>query len=243
MQNVWPAVVVVVDKLACHTTEQHRLAPYPGAISNIRKSSISVVMVQAVKFMSKMGDVNVHQAVAIHIRGVDSHAGLIPPVLAGRQSRYERRVCERAVMIVKEQKVWPGIVGNGNVGPAVAIEVGHDHAHPFRLGQTDTRFVAYVGKCSIVVVMVKLGSLSPIVIWIAICAISGTSLSAPLVGLWGPIEVVEYHKVEPAILVIVQPSRAGRPVPLVGNACLGGNICKSPVSIVMVEDSSPISGY
>ena len=40
-------------------------------------------------------------------------------------------------MLVDEKKIRPGVVGDGDVGPAVVVEIGEDHAHSFGFGFAD----------------------------------------------------------------------------------------------------------
>ncbi len=56
-------------------------------------------------------------------------------------------------MFVEEKEIGPGIVGNGDVGPAVVVEVGENHAHALGFRFPYTRGVADIAESSIVVVV------------------------------------------------------------------------------------------
>ena len=154
LQDVDPAVVVVVDELGRDPAKQPRLGADSGAIRGIGEGAVSVVVVEAVELEVEMGDVDIEQAVAVDVGGVDAHAGLVAAVLACGQPGDQRHILEGAVAIVEEEEVGPGVVGDGDVGPSVVVEVGEHHAHAFRFGQADTRLVAHVGEGAVVVVVV-----------------------------------------------------------------------------------------
>src|SRR6202042_2899855 len=77
LQDVNPAVVVVVQELGRNPAQQPRLGADSGAVSVIGKGSIAVVQVQPVQFKIQMGDVHVQQTVAIYIGGIDAHSCLV----------------------------------------------------------------------------------------------------------------------------------------------------------------------
>ncbi len=83
-------------------------------------------MVKAVELEVKMGDVDIGQTVPVDVRGVDAHAGFIAAILAGGEAGDERDVGEGAVVIVLKEEIGPGIIGDGDVGPSVIIQVGQD---------------------------------------------------------------------------------------------------------------------
>ena len=131
LHNVGPAVVVIVEELGSDAAEQHRLDADSGAISRVGKSSVPIVVVQAVQLVRQVGDVNVEEAVAVHIRGVNAHSRFIAAILACRQPGDERRVGKSAVMVIEEKKVRPAVVGDGDVLPAIVAEVSQNYAHSF----------------------------------------------------------------------------------------------------------------
>src|SRR5437667_11738124 len=93
-----------------------------------------------------MVDIYVQPAVPIHIRGVDTHSRLVATVLTRRHSGNQRYVLKRTVVIVKEQKIRPRVVRDGDVCPAVVVEVREHHTHTFGFGLADTGSIAHVGE-------------------------------------------------------------------------------------------------
>ena len=59
------------------------LLPMPEAYGVV-KGLVVVVVIEAVELEIEMGHVDVQPAVAVHVGGVDAHAGLVLAVLAGR---------------------------------------------------------------------------------------------------------------------------------------------------------------
>src|SRR6202007_2379040 len=106
------------------------------------------------QFEIKMGDVNVLEAIAGHIGGVDAHARFVAAVFAGSDAGHEGDVLKRAVVFVQEEKIGPGVVGDSDVRPAVVVKVGEDHTHAFGFGLAHARGVADVGEGAVVIVVV-----------------------------------------------------------------------------------------
>src|SRR6266481_6216475 len=103
-----------------------------------------------------MGDVNVLEAAAVDVGGIDAHASFVAAVLAGRDTGDERDVFEGAVVIVEKKKIGPGVVGDGDVGPAVVVEVRENDAHAFCFGLADAGGIADVGEGAVMIVVIEL---------------------------------------------------------------------------------------
>src|SRR4029077_14992264 len=111
---------------------------------------------------------------------------------------------KRSVVLVEEEKIGPGIVGDGDVGPAVIVEVGEDDAHALRFGFADSRRFAYVGEGAVVIVVIELGLLPLVVSGMAVGAVAGAMLAAVEIIFGRPLDVVGDHQIEPAIFVVVK---------------------------------------
>src|SRR2546430_8309616 len=103
-----------------------------------------------------MRDVDVLKTAAVDVGGVDAHAGFVAAVFAGGDAGDEGDVLESAVVIVEEKKIGPGVVGDGDVGPAVVVEIGENDAHAFCFGLADAGRIADVGERAVVIVVVEL---------------------------------------------------------------------------------------
>src|SRR6266576_5294039 len=144
-------------------------------------------------------------------------------------------------MFVDEEKVWPGIVGDGNVGPAVVIEIRQHHAHSFGLGLAYSGRIAHVGEGSVVIVVKELDALPLVVSRMAVGAISRSPFAAPEIILGTPLNVVRHDQIKPPVFVVIEPPRAGRPSSLISNTSLCRNVGESAVPIVVVKDPAPVS--
>src|SRR5690242_17485846 len=115
-----------------------------------------------------MGDVDVLQAAAIEVGGVNAHAGFIAAVFAGGDAGDEGDILKGAVVLVEEKKIRPGVVGDGDIGPAIVVEVRGDHSHAFSFGLADAAGIADVGESAVVVVVIELDVLAFVVAGMAI---------------------------------------------------------------------------
>src|SRR6267378_2946999 len=76
----------------------------------------------------------------------------------------------------------------------------------------------------------------------AVRPIAWPMLAAPEIILWRPLDVVGDDQVEPAILVVIKPSSAGRPSAFVGDAGLRRHVGESSIAVVVVEGGAQGAG-
>src|SRR5437667_7862897 len=189
-----------------------------------------------------MVDIYVQPAVPIHIRGVDTHSRLVAAVFARRHSRNQRYVLKRSVVIVEEQKIRPRVVRDGDVCPAVVVEVRQHHTHAFGFGLADTGSIAHIGEGAVMVVMVELCLLTLVVARMAIGTVAGPVFAAPKVIFWRPLDVIGDNQVEPTVLIVVKPPRTRGPAAFVRDTGLGGDVGKRSVAVIVVKDRVAIAG-
>src|SRR5260370_32909637 len=123
-----------------------------------------------------MGDVNVLPAVAVNVGGVNAHACFVAAVFAGGDAGEKRDVLKSAVVLVDEEKIGPGVVGDGDVRPAIVVEIGDDDAHALGCVFTDARGIADIGERSAEPVVVELYALGLVVSGMALRVRSGAML-------------------------------------------------------------------
>src|SRR5579872_6561368 len=145
-------------------------------------------------------------------------------------------------MLVEEKEIGPGVVRNSDVGPSVVIKVGENNAHALGFRLTYAGRSTHVRKSPVVVVAIKLDVLALVVSGMTVGAISGAPFAAPQVVFGRPLNVVRDNKVEPAVLVVIEPPGAGGPSSFVGNAGLRSDVGESAVSIIVVENRAAITG-
>ena len=215
----------------------------PERIGVVVEGSILVVVVQAIQLEIQMRDVNVLPAIAVHVRRVDAHSRFVAAVLARRNAGNQRNILKRSIVFVEEKKIRPGVVGDGDVGPAIVVEIGEHHAHALRFRLADAGRVAHVGECSVVIVVVELGFLPFVVARIAVRAVARPALAAPQIILRRPLDIVGDHQVQPAIFVVVKPSCAGRPSAFIGDAGFRGDIGERSIAVIVVKNRAAVSGH
>src|SRR5208337_3884597 len=203
LHNVRPAVVVVIQKLHRNAAQPHRFVPDPGGKRHVVKGAVVVVVIETIQFEVQVRDVNILPAVTVHIRGVEAHAGFVAPVFTRGYPRNEGDILERSIMLVEEKKIRPGVVGNGDVRPAIVVKVRQHHAQALGFGFSHAGSIADIGEGSVVVVVIQLGFLPPVIAGMAIGTIAGPVFAAPQVVLRAPFDVVGDNQIQPAVFIVV----------------------------------------
>ena len=111
--------------------------------------------IEDVVLAPEVGDEQLGQAVAVDVLGVDPHPGHAPAPGVVAPRRRSRDVLERAVAPVEEEEIRVVVVGDVEVDPAVAVEVGGDHAEAVAVGPADPGRVGHVGEGPVAVVAVE----------------------------------------------------------------------------------------
>ncbi len=215
----------------------------PRAKCVIREGSILVVVIETIQFEVEMSDVDILPSVAVHVGSIDAHAGFVASIFTGRHSGNQRDVFKSSVVLVDEQKVWPRVVGDGDVGPAVIVEIRENHAHAFGLGLSHSGGVAHVGESSVVIVVVELDALAFVVAGMAVGTVARAALAAPDIIFRSPLDVVGDDQIEPAVFVVIEPSRAGGPSAFIGDAGFRRDVGKRAVAVVVIENGAAIAGH
>src|SRR5579872_5744700 len=126
-----------------------------------------------------MSDVHILPAVAIDIGGIDTHTGLIFPIFTRGDAGDQRHIVESSIVLVNEKEIRPRIIRNGDVGPAVVVEVGEYDAHSFGFRLANSRGFAHVGEGSIVVIVIKLDVLAFVISRMTVGTVSRTAFATP----------------------------------------------------------------
>ena len=195
LQNIVPAIVVVIEKLRGHAAQQHRFVTDARAECLIGKSAVMAVAIETVQFEVEMGNVKIHPPIAVDVGGVNAHARLVSTIFAGRHARDQGDVFKRSIVLVNEKKIRPGVIGDGDIGPAVIVEVGEHHAHSFCLGLAHAGGVTHIGESSVMIVVIDLDALAFVIAGMTVRAIAGPPLTTPDVILRIPIDVIGDDKI------------------------------------------------
>src|SRR5262249_11702357 len=108
------------------------------------KHSARALFPEGVGFFRQVRDVDVEEPVAVHVAEGDAHSGLGLAHRVVSHTALHGLLAERTVMLVDPQAVRRAVVGDENVGPAVAVEVGAHHAQARTGERADARGFGYV---------------------------------------------------------------------------------------------------
>src|SRR5215472_5148693 len=167
------------------------------------------VAVERIGVVGQRREDQIGSAVVIVIPEINSHAGHGAALVIQRNSRQQRDFLEFAVAEVVKQKIRHGIIGDEDIGQTVAIVVGNGDPHALSdlIGETGGR--GDIGEGTVVVVAEHLIGRAAIGAGIAI-ALMLLGAAAGF-GLRIPLHVVTDDKIEPAVIVYVNPGRRDRP--------------------------------
>ncbi len=100
----------------------------PGGGRVVPEPAPRALLPKGVGLLRQVRDEEVEQPVAVHVPQGHAHPGLglTHPVV--RDAALHRLLLERPVLLVHPEPVGRAVVGDENVRPAVAVEVGADHA-------------------------------------------------------------------------------------------------------------------
>ena len=121
----------------------------------------AAVAVERVQLLGEVGDEDVGQAVAVDVAAIDAHAGLRLAVAVEADAGAVRDVGEGAVAVVPVEEIPHHVVGDVDVGVAVAIEVAERDAEALAGGVGDPRRPRDVGERAVAVVAKQAGPPSP----------------------------------------------------------------------------------
>src|SRR5439155_8595542 len=242
-KNVGPAVVVHVEETAA-PAEILRVLAETALIGGVLEIRADQIVVERRGVSREIGFDQIEIAVEIVIRGGDAHAGLWLAVGAESAAGLDGDVGEGAVLFVLIKRASGGIVGHVNVGPAVIIEIGGEHAEAkSAIGFQDAGFFADVGERAVTVIVIEN-------VFSAVETRRAASNHNAFVearagfgngrGLQVEIDVVGDEEIEAAVAIVVDESAAGVPALAgAGDAGFFADVGKGAVAVVVVEDVFP----
>src|SRR5271169_4788342 len=155
LNDVWPAIVVVVDK----ATAPRYIAIVDadaGGEGDIAEGSVAVVVVQVAGVIGEVGFEDVEPAVAVVVGHGDTHSGLLVPVFTIGAAGHYGDIGEGAVMVVLEENAGFGVYGDVNVRPPVVVEIVRDGGDGVsRAGLENAGFLGNIGKGAVSIVVVE----------------------------------------------------------------------------------------
>src|ERR1035438_622333 len=231
------AVVVVVEKLqppSAHPPCGHANAEGHG---DIIERQVFIVLVERENFFIDIGDEQIHPAIFVEIGGVHAHSRTRTPFGAVSNIGLQSKFVELPWAAIHKEKICDRVVGDEKVHQAIVVDVGGDDAKSFAWMSGNARLFADVGEGSVaIIVKEKIGhgtedsrnAVMPLAVGRDTAAVRRVK-----------IHKVANEKVEPAIVVVIEPNRARGP-PWHANASLFGDVRKRAVAIVVVENALSI---
>src|ERR1017187_3552412 len=154
-EDVRPPIVVQIED-AVSPTGKAGLDAESCSVSDIVEVTLTVISIQDVVVIGKVGFENVEMPVCVVIPNPISHAGLFGSIVAQRDTPRDGLFNEGSVMLVHEEEAGSGVARHVNIGPAILVEVGGDDCHPVarpRLGNSSLN--AHVREGAVAVVPVQ----------------------------------------------------------------------------------------
>src|SRR5262245_44759894 len=122
-----PIVVVINERRAEAAIPESGVAEF-GRESGVFKRTVAQISIETGVLEIEVRDENVQPAVSVNIGGVNSHSRLGLAVFADGDAGLEGYFTEAPVVIVTEEEVRVGVIGDEEVLPAVVVEVKGDDA-------------------------------------------------------------------------------------------------------------------
>ena len=135
-----------------------------------------------------------------------SHGGRVFAVLPVGHARWHGDFLERSVVLVVEQEVLGLVVGDVDIGVAVAVEIGGGDAHGAALELGDAGLLADIGERAVAVVVKQHVGLRLV---IERAGIIVRSVIGAVIGI--ELHVAADEEIHAAIAVVIEPRRADRP--------------------------------
>src|ERR1700691_2200407 len=229
---VLPSVVIEIlqsDSPARHVSREHAKPCFQFLRP---EQSPAVIMEKNVRVMRKLGDKKVGKAIVVIILKNDAHARGHSAALRKRRTRIQTPFGKRSVPVVMKKKLIRGVISDKNVRESVTVIVRERYSQPMALLRGDAGSDAHILERAV----------SPIVIKDVRNgrkrtrrAVGGSFGAARFAFLDAPIEIAGNEQIQPAVVIVIEKSRGNRPTAR-GDASLRGDIGKSAVAIVVIQN-------
>ncbi len=135
--------------------------PSPAFCRDVLEEALAEIAVERVQLLREIRDEDVREAVAVDVAAVHAHAGLRLAVAVEADAGGIGDVDERAVALVLVEEIANHVVGDVDVGVAVAIEITEGDAEALAGGVGNARRLRDVGKRAVAVVAIDSRSATP----------------------------------------------------------------------------------
>src|SRR6266550_3409877 len=117
------ALVVIVEPLGAKTRVAECRFQQSEISGGVIELSMSIAAKNGDALAGEIGHQQHQAAVIFNIRERDSHAGFCQPIHAVSDAHVQRRFPECTVSLIKPEEIGGGVVGDVDIGEAVAVEV------------------------------------------------------------------------------------------------------------------------
>src|SRR5947199_7626251 len=126
------------------------------------------------------------------------------------------------------------VIGDVNIWPAIAVEIGADDTQAGSDGCSNSGFFGDVFECAVAAIMEKTRRYRLVHFRRAIVPLTSRGITL-LVSFHCEVQIVRYKKVQAPVVVIIDPRGAGAPTRVV-HPGLDRNIGESTVTVVVIEN-------
>src|SRR5258708_15572388 len=154
-EQVFPAIVVVIEKVCAPAGESQSGVTHAGRVGHIAKRAGALIAKQHIALVGEIRHDDIGQAIVVVVAEVDSHAceGLAVFVVAhaGEQADFAKR----AVAIVVIEETLHRIVRYKNIGKTIAVVVGKGNSEPLATRIGDSGLLRNIGESTVAVVVIE----------------------------------------------------------------------------------------
>ena len=205
-------VVVVVEELQAPAAEKPRRLRDAVGRGDVREELAAVVLVKREHLLVDVGDEEILLAVAVEVGRVHAHAGPRRAVGAERDFRREADLFPFALAAVREQEVLHRVVRDEEVHQPVVVDIGSDDAEGLAEGALDVGAAARQREGAVAVVVIERAGRRLEDARNAVEALSELVVAAEDVVLQRELDEAAEKQIELAVVVVVEPDGACRPV-------------------------------
>src|SRR6266850_473869 len=112
-------------------------------------------MPKGICLLRKVSDKNILVTITIKILGVDTHTSSRATIWIKRTVCFQSDFRKRTVAVVAEEKVWNAIIGLKDVQFSIVVVIKANHAQTFAGMFSYSRFLADVGECAVMIVVIE----------------------------------------------------------------------------------------
>ena len=224
LEQVLVTVVVVVEEQKAEAEDVGGCRSYLRGLANLLEQAGRELPVERRLLALEVGDRQPCLAVVEQIAGIDPHARMWIAVLIKGDAALSADLGEGAVPFVVELEAGDGVVGDKEIGPAVAVVVPDGHAERLAPGRADPGGAGHIFKAAVSLVVVESTVAGLIGRRDAVDVPLSGSVAGLVVGQRSILDIVADEEVQAPIAIIVQPGAGGAPLSLVGDTGGGGDV-------------------